>query len=154
MLLDERKLNEYVKELSMEYFDKPYNGKVNYNARLKRAAGQCYIDSGRIELSTTYFKHATNEQSKDVILHELVHYHLDRAGYINEHHGAKFKALAKKVGTALHGEAVPIKYYNHIEATCENCGYVYYQFKAFDENKYVCGKCKGKLHCKRVKAVE
>lgn len=153
MLLDERKLNEYVRELSMEYFDKPYESKVSYNNRLKKVVGRCFVESGRIELATVYAKYSDDEEVKDTILHELVHYHLYREGYEHEHHGANFKALAKKVGASRYAKAVPIKYYNHVEVTCEDCGHTFSQYKAFDTNRYVCGRCSGKLHYKRVKAV-
>lgn len=154
MLLEERKLNEYVRDLSLEYFGKPYESNVSYNGRLKKVAGRCFTKSGNIELATVYSKYANDEEFKDTILHELVHYHLNEAGYTREHHGAKFKALARQVGASRYAQHIPIKYYNHVEATCEDCGHVYYQYRTFDTNRYVCGECNGKLHCKRVKAVE
>lgn len=153
MLLEERKLNEYVRDLSLEYFGKPYDSNVSYNGRLKKVAGRCFVESGRIELATVYSKYCDDEEFKDTVLHELVHYHLYRAGYIQEHHGANFKALAKKVGASRYAQHIPIKYYNHVEVTCEDCGNKFYQYKAFNENDYVCSKCKGRLHCKHVKAV-
>lgn len=152
MLLDERKLNEYTRELSLQYFGKPYESKVSYNNRLKKVAGRCFTKSGNIELEPVYIKHVDDEEVKDTILHELVHYHLDRQGYVREQHGAKFKALASKVGASRYAKNVPIKYYNHVKITCKECGRSILKYRAAPST-YRCGACGGKLINKHIKAV-
>lgn len=147
-------INEYTKVLSLKYFDKPYQSKVSFNNRLKKAAGRCFTNSGRIELATTYAKHVSEETLKKVILHELVHYHLDKLGYTEEGHGDKFKTLAKKVGAFRFAPAIDIKYYNHVEVTCLDCGNHFSEFRAFDTSRYRCGHCDGRLVLKHVKAVK
>lgn len=154
-ILDKKAINDYTKELSMEYFGRPFESTVDFNNRLKSVAGRCFTKTGKIELATTYTKHCDNEALKGTILHELIHYHLDRAGYVNEHHGRVFKEYAMNIGAPRYAKAIPIEYYNHIEVTCTNCGNHFKQKKAFDTTKYVCGKCrKSTLTFKRVKAIE
>lgn len=152
MLLDERKLNEYTRELSLQYFGKPYESKVSYNNRLKKVAGRCWTESGNIELATVYSKYASDKEFKDTILHELVHYHLNEAGYVRERHGAKFKALASKVGASRYAQHIPMKYYNHVKITCKDCGRSILKYHAAPST-YRCGACGGELINEHIKAV-
>ncbi|WP_164671091.1 SprT family protein [Virgibacillus doumboii] len=145
-LLDEKKLNQLVNDLSIKYFSKPFKDKVYYNKRLRTTGGR-YIPSKRIiELNPKYAIETDEDEVVGIIKHELCHYHLHMEGKGYKHGDADFKRLLKKTGSPRHCKALPSskRQIKHIYI-CKDCSHVYKRQRRVDLKKYRCGKCGGKL---------
>lgn len=102
-----------------------------------------------IEINKKYFDERGMEELIGIIKHELCHYHLhlEKRGY--QHRDADFRQLLKLVGgprfcTPLE-ESAKNKSKKLCRYQCKKCGHLYTRKKRINTDRYVCGKCKGKL---------
>ena len=77
-----------------------------------------------------------------VIKHELCHYHLHQTGGGYRHRDQDFKRLLHQVGGSRFVERM--KEPNFIYE-CTACHHRYPRMRKMNTNRYVCGKCRGKL---------
>lgn len=77
------------------------NWVVNFNGRIKRAVGKCKPRKKQIDLASTYFieygDEISDEELKDVILHEIAHA-LDFKRRGTSDHSRRWKQVAREVG--------------------------------------------------------
>lgn len=146
--LDNEQLNQLVKEISIEYFSKSFLHVAYFNNRLRTTGGRYLLKSHDIEINPKYLHEQGEESVKEIIKHELCHYHLHIEGKGYKHRDHDFRKLLKEVGaprfcTPLNEKAKKeVIKHNY---RCKNCGQEYKRKRRVNTVKYVCGSCKGRL---------
>ncbi|MBW7651936.1 SprT family protein [Anoxybacillus sp. ST4] len=144
--MDERELQALVERVSLQVFHKPFRHRAIFNDRLKTTGGRYLLSTHNIELNRKYYEQYGEEELIQVIKHELCHYHLHLEGKGYRHRDRDFRELLQKVRAPRFCKPVVLaktgkkRYYE-----CTSCHYVYVRKKAMDTNRYVCGRCRGKL---------
>jgi SprT-like protein len=150
-IMDNQQLQNLTEELSISFFHKPFLHSVYFNARLKTTGGRYLLQSHNIEINEKYFKEYGVEEIIGIIKHELCHYHLHLEGRGYQHKDRDFKELMKKVGAPRF--CSPLKSYRKQNKSpqkfylyeCSVCTQKYSRKKRVNVDRYVCGKCKGRL---------
>jgi SprT-like protein len=141
-------LQQLVEKISITYFKKEFKHEARYNSRLRTTGGRYLLRSHDIEINPKQYEAFGQEELISIIKHELCHYHLHLEGRGHQHRDKDFKDLLKVVGGSRYCQSIPgtrkivrVKY----QYRCKSCGLIYNRKRRVDTNKYVCGKCKGKL---------
>lgn len=146
--MNDSELQILVEDTSLTYFFKKFNHKATFNPRLRTTGGRYLLHSHNIEINKKYFEERGMDELIGIIKHELCHYHLhlEKRGY--QHRDADFRKLLKEVGaprfcTPL---AEPKRRSHKIcRYQCKECGQMFARKRRINTDRYVCGKCKGKL---------
>lgn len=153
--MTDKDLQILVENISMRFFQKEFLHKATFNARLRTTGGRYLLRSHNIEINKKYFEIFGMDELVGIIKHELCHYHLhlNNKGY--QHRDEDFKNLLRMVGGPRHCSSLPIENKKRVPQKiiiyiCQSCQQVYQRRKRMDLNKYVCGKCRGKLQLDRV----
>jgi SprT-like protein len=147
-ILNDAQLQGLVESISIKFFEKEFNHKAYFNARLRTTGGRYLLLSHNIEVNRRYYEQQGLEEIEGIIKHELCHYHLHIEGKGYKHGDRDFKELLQKVGaprfcSPLAKEISRKKTFHSYE--CEGCGHFYLRQRRIDLKRYVCGKCKGSL---------
>lgn len=145
-LLTDTELYALVRDISLNYFKKPFVDNVRFNSRLRTTGGR-YIPSNKvIELNPKYVLEMDEDEFVGIIKHELCHYHLHIEGKGYKHGCADFKKLLNETGSPRHCNPLPSsnREKNHLYK-CKDCGHIYRRHRRINVTKYRCGKCGGKL---------
>ncbi|MDP5276316.1 SprT family protein [Chengkuizengella axinellae] len=146
--MDDKQLQSWIEQISLQFFGRPFLHKATFNRRLRATGGRYFIKSHNIDISWQYYHQFGKEETEKVIKHELCHYHLHLLNRGYKHRDADFKQLLKEVGGTRYcrplNDARAKKAYRY-QLTCLKCGTTYLRKRKMDVSKYVCGKCKGKL---------
>ncbi|GAE28908.1 SprT family protein [Alkalihalobacillus hemicellulosilyticus] len=149
--LNENSLQKLVEEISLTYFNRPFQHRALYNNRLRTTGGRYLLHSHHIEINPKQVIHFGYEGLVGIIKHELCHYHLHIEGEGYKHQDREFKSLMKKVGAPRYCDMIPGMKREH-KAThvyrCLGCSLEYVRKRRIDTSKFVCGKCRGKLQKK------
>ncbi|CAH0347178.1 SprT family protein [Bacillus sp. CECT 9360] len=147
--MDDSELQLLVEDTSLKYFSKKFNHKATFNPRLRTTGGRYLLHSHNIEINKKYYEERGMDELIGIIKHELCHYHLhlEKQGY--QHRDADFRKLLKMVGaprfcTPL-SERVKRKNNKICRYQCIECGQMFERKRRINIDRYVCGKCKGKL---------
>ncbi|NPC90770.1 SprT family protein [Bacillus sp. WMMC1349] len=146
--MDDQQLQKLTQQLSLQYFHKPFQHKAYFNQRLKTTGGRYLLHSHHIELNKKYLTEYGQKELEGIIKHELCHYHLHLEGKGYQHRDQDFRALLKKVGAPRFCTPLPtMKKTTRKTRTyeCKECGQSFLRKRAMDINRYVCGKCGGKI---------
>ncbi|MGM9929735.1 MAG: SprT family protein [Bacillus sp. (in: firmicutes)] len=146
--MNNEELQQLTEELSWSCFQKPFRHEAIFNKRLRSVGGRYLLSSHNIEINYKYFEHYGKEEIIGIIKHELCHYHLHLEGRGYMHRDADFKRLLKNVGAPRFCTPLPSKEKKERKIhcfRCTSCGTEYRRKRNVNINKYVCGKCKGKL---------
>ncbi|EKU47123.1 hypothetical protein C273_07782 [Staphylococcus massiliensis S46] len=104
------------------------------------------LKSHNIEINPKQYQVYKEQAVKEIVLHELCHYHLHLEGKGYQHRDQDFKQLCKKVGAKRHCK--PTEEYedrvNYIYQ-CLNCKRTFKRIRKVNTRKMRCGRCKGKL---------
>ncbi|MGR3766591.1 SprT family protein [Rossellomorea sp. NS-SX7] len=140
-------LQNLVEEISLQYFQKPFQHKAFFNPRLRTTGGRYMLRSHNIDINEKYLKELGVSELIGIIKHELCHYHLHIEGKGYKHRDAEFKQLLQKVGGPRHCTALPETKRNQrtLIYSCSRCNLTFKRKRRIDTKKYVCGRCKGKL---------
>lgn len=144
-VVEQRELQKLVERISLEFFYKPFRHKATFNKRLRTTGGRYLLGTHNIELSWFYYQSFGEEELVGVMKHELCHYHLHLEGRGYQHRDADFKYLMKQVGAPRFCKAVPRAEIVYKEYQCVDCAYSFYRKRRVNTQKYVCGKCRGKI---------
>lgn len=147
--MNDEQLQALVERLSLQFFEKPFKHKAKFNSRLRTTGGRYLLVSHNIEINRKYYEEFGENELIGIIKHELCHYHLHLEGKGYQHRDKDFRHLLKKVDaprfcTPLSKVAKPDSQIVYVYA-CERCNTIYRRKKKVNLNKYVCGKCRGKL---------
>ena len=140
--MNEHELQQLTEEISRTSFHREFTHKITYNKRLRSSGGRYLLQTGNIEINPLVEQELGLEALVGVIKHELCHYHLHQTGGGYRHRDADFKRLLHQVGGSRFVERMkePTFLYE-----CVNCHHRYPRMRKMNTNRYVCGKCRGKL---------
>lgn len=155
--MDDLELQKLVEEISLQSFGKSFRHKAYFNGRLRSTGGRYMLNTHNIEINRKYLDQLGHDELTGIIKHELCHYHLHIEGKGYKHRDIDFRLLMKEVGAPRFCSPLPEKTKNNTKQqtviyVCINCGQIYERRRKINVQKYVCGKCKGKL--KKVKEVK
>ena len=140
--MNEHELQNLTEEISHTSFHREFMHKITYNRRLRSSGGRYLLKTGNIEINPLVEQELGLEALIGVIKHELCHYHLHQTGGGYRHRDADFKRLLHQVGGSRFVERM--KEPNFIYE-CTACHHRYPRMRKMNTNRYVCGKCRGKL---------
>ena len=140
--MNEHELQQLTQEISQSSFHREFTHKITYNRRLRSSGGRYLLKTGNIEINPLVEQELGLEALIGVIKHELCHYHLHQSGGGYRHRDADFKRLLHQVGGSRFVERM--KEPNFIYE-CTACHHRYPRMRKMNTNRYVCGKCRGKL---------
>jgi len=140
--MNEHELQNLTEEISRTSFHREFTHKITYNKRLRSSGGRYLLKTGNIEINPLVEQELGVEALVGVIKHELCHYHLHQTGGGYRHRDADFKRLLHQVGGSRFVERM--KEPNFIYE-CVDCHHRYPRMRKMNTNRYVCGKCRGKL---------
>ena len=140
--MNEHELQNLTEEISRTSFHREFTHKITYNRRLRSSGGRYLLQTGNIEMNPLVEQELGLEALIGVIKHELCHYHLHQTGGGYRHRDADFKRLLHQVGGSRFVERM--KEPNFIYE-CTACHHRYPRMRKMNTNRYVCGKCRGKL---------
>ena len=140
--MNEHELQQLTMEISRTSFHREFTHKITYNRRLRSSGGRYLLKTGNIEINPLVEQELGLEALVGVIKHELCYYHLHQTGGGYRHRDADFKRLLHQVGGSRFVERM--KEPNFIYE-CTACHHRYPRMRKMNTNRYVCGKCRGKL---------
>ncbi|MEI5992005.1 SprT family protein [Enterococcus crotali] len=144
--LTDDQLQAMVEEISLTFFAKKFRHKAFFNRRLKTTGGRYHLGSHNIDFNPKVFALYGETELINVIKHELCHYHLHLESRGYQHKDAEFKALLKQTGGSRYVrplvEQKPQSYHQY---QCEKCQTLILRKRRINTQRYVCGKCHGKL---------
>ncbi len=133
----------FVQRVSLTDFGKPFEHEVRFNGRLKSTGGRFFPKDLHLDFNEKMYDAFSEDIFRQIVQHELVHYHLYREGRGYKHGDRDFKALLSQVGglrfAPLLQDVQSYRYH------CLTCGQIYLRRRRIDLKKYRCGKCRGKL---------
>ncbi|WP_456276974.1 SprT family protein [Bacillus sp. AK128] len=142
-------LQMLVVEISDTYFKRPFIHRASFNKRLKTTGGRYLLGSHDIEINPKYFEELGMGELVGIIKHELCHYHLHLMGKGYKHRDEDFKKLLKLVGAPRFCSTLQstqqIRNATFLEYECSKCSQSYRRKRRVNTERYVCGKCRGKL---------
>ncbi|PFK32506.1 SprT family protein [Bacillus cereus] len=145
--MNEKEVQRLVEEISLRYFGRAFVHKAMFNKRLRTTGGRYLLRSHNIELNYHYYEAYGKEELIGIIKHELCHYHLHIMGKGYQHRDRDFRQLLKEVGAPRFCKKIQgvkkepkTKVYECIE-----CSFQYVRRRSINTERYVCGKCKGRL---------
>ncbi|WP_338379210.1 SprT family protein, partial [Enterococcus faecium] len=103
-----------------------------------------------IEINKKYFDQFGETELVGIIKHELCHYHLHLEGKGYQHRDRDFRELMKQVNAPRFCSTLPEQQKRRairkiLEYKCMKCGLLYQRKRVIDTQRFVCGKCRGKL---------
>ncbi|NIK78382.1 SprT-like protein [Paenibacillus castaneae] len=149
--MENEALQQWVEQISLRYFNRPFVHEATFNSRLKATGGRYFTSSHNIEISPHQLQAFGPDETEKIIKHELCHYHLHilKRGY--KHRDADFKNLLAQVGGSRYCQSLPSRVERktlpfRYKLICTKCGMEYLRKRKLDPAKYACGKCRGKLN--------
>ncbi|MFS9037876.1 SprT family protein [Streptococcus timonensis] len=139
-------LTDYVKQVSLEDFGKPFKHKAQWNTRLRSTGGRFFSKDGHLDFNPKVYQELGLEVFRKIVRHELCHYHLYFEGRGYQHKDLAFKQLLKEVDGLRF--VPPLSSANkkpNLVYTCQSCQQIYQRKRKIDTKRYRCGLCRGKL---------
>ena len=140
--MNEHELQQLTRDISRTSFHREFTHKITYNKRLRSSGGRYLLKTGNIEINPLVEQELGLEALIGVIKHELCHYHLHQTGGGYRHRDADFKRLLHQVGGSRFVERMKEPNFLY---ECTACHHRYHRMRKMNTNRYVCGKCRGKL---------
>ncbi|HER5543832.1 SprT family protein [Streptococcus pyogenes] len=137
-------LTNYVQEVSLADFGKPFHHKAYWNKRLKTTGGRFFPKDGHLDFNPRMLEEHGELIFRKIVRHELCHYHLYFEGREYHHKDRDFKDLLAQVNGLRYVPTSSKSKTNH-HYSCQTCGQVYQRKRRINLAKYVCGNCHGKL---------
>ena len=151
--MENNELQKLVEEISIKDFHIPFRHKAYFNPRLKTTGGRYLTKCHNIDVNKRYYEVFGMEELIGIIKHELCHYHLHLQGKGYKHRDKEFRDLLKRVGAPRFCSYMPnetkVRQVNYKYYYCIDCNTLYKRKRKVDTDRYVCGKCRGKLQEKQ-----
>lgn len=141
-------LTNYVKQVSLEDFGKPFRHEACWNKRLRSTGGRFFPKDGHLDFNPRHLEEFGLAIFRQLVRHELCHYHLyeEKKGY--RHRDRDFKELLAAVDGLRYAPSLPRKSAAAYLYHCLTCGQTYPRKRRFQVSKYRCGACRGLLALK------
>lgn len=140
-------LTEFVQEVSLEDFGREFRHQAQWNSRLRTTGGRFFTQDGHLDFNPALLEEFGMTVFRQIVRHELCHYHLYYQGLGYKHKDREFKELLKAVDGLRYAprsaQNESYWYYN-----CSRCHYEFRRKRKVNTTKYVCGKCHGKISLK------
>ncbi|VTI11399.1 SprT family protein [Streptococcus pneumoniae] len=89
------KLTDYVKQVSLEDFGRPFIHHAQWNSRLRSTGGRFFPKDGHLDFNLKVYQELGLDIFRKIVRHELCHYHLYFQGKGYQHKDRDFKELLK-----------------------------------------------------------
>lgn len=145
--MEAAELQQLVEEISIRYFQRLFVHKASFNGRLRTTGGRYLLQSHHIEFNPKHLEYYGYDELVGIIKHELCHYHLHIEGKGYRHRDEDFKKLLNKVGGSRFCKPLPQQMKSIVWRIylCTSCETMYKRKRRMNVERYVCGKCQGKL---------
>jgi|SRR5690625_958985 len=147
--MDQNQLQRLVEDISIKYFNQTFEHTATFNSRLKTTGGRYHLRSHNLDFNPKVFQQLGIDGLVGVIKHELCHYHLHLSGKGYRHRDPEFKQLLTSVGGLRYVPKLETTSYRWVYS-CSDCGSEFKRIRKMDVKKYVCGRCRGKLHVSEI----
>lgn len=146
--MDQKEVQALVEEISLSSFSKPFRHVATLNSRLRTTGGRYLLQSHNLEFNERVLQLYGMEEFVGVIKHELCHYHLHLEGKGYQHKDKDFKELLQKIGGARYVNDLRFdeERKSALVYQCKTCHQTFERKRKINTRKYVCGKCRGRLH--------
>ena len=139
-------LTNYVRQVSLEDFRKPFKHQAQWNTRLRSTGGRFFPKDGHLDFNPKVYQELGLEVFRKIVRHELCHYHLYYEGKGYKHKDVDFKNLLKEVdGLRFVPPLSSVSQTPALAYTCQTCHQTYQRKRRIDTKRYRCGLCRGKL---------
>lgn len=138
-------LTKYVELVSREDFGKEFHHVAIWNRRLRSTGGRFFPQDGHLDFNPKHLEEFGLEVFRQIVRHELCHYHLyfEKKGY--RHGDRDFQELLQAVDGLRYALKLAQAQKPNPRYSCTACGQVYMRKRRIDLKKYRCGKCRGML---------
>ncbi|MDY4762239.1 SprT family protein [Streptococcus thoraltensis] len=137
-------LTDFVRQVSLEDFGCDFRHQAYWNKRLRTTGGRFFPNDGHLDFNPKHLEVYGEAIFRQIVRHELCHYHLYFQGKGYKHQDRDFKQLLKEVDGIRFAPKLQEISYKHTYY-CQNCGQIYPRRRRIDLKKYRCGRCQGKL---------
>lgn len=155
--MTDEELQLLTEKISLDFFRKSFRHKAFFNKRLRTTGGRYSLNNHHIEINPKHLDYYGESELESIIKHELCHYHLHIEGKGYQHKDKDFKQLLVKVGGSRHCQMLPNsrnqRNYIHFYR-CKTCGIEFRRKRQFNIDRFVCGKCKGRIEKVKSLSVE
>ena len=100
-------LKYFVQQVSMADFKKPFLHEAIWNKRLKTTGGRFFPSDGHLDFNPEILKVFGIDIFRQIVRHELCHYHLYYGGLGYRHKDKDFKHLLKEVDGLRYAPKLP-----------------------------------------------
>ncbi|MGT2933330.1 SprT family protein [Streptococcus catagoni] len=137
-------LNEFVKEVSLLDFARPFKHEAKWNKRLRTTGGRFFPEDGHLDFNPKIYEDYGIEVFRQIVRHELCHYHLffEKKGY--RHQDKDFKDLLTQVKGLRYAPNSKTRK-KKIGYVCTKCDQNIYRQQRINTDKYLCGLCQGRI---------
>lgn len=148
--MKQEKLQEFVENVSVRYFKKPFLHRAIFNPRLRTTGGRYHLDTHHLDFNPKILDGFGLEVFEGIIKHELCHYHLHLTGKGYKHGDMEFKQLLEEVGALRYTPSLELKQdkVTRWEYQCKDCRQKLYRKRRFNATKYICAKCQSRFDLK------
>ncbi|WP_421382875.1 SprT family protein [Bacillus salacetis] len=150
--MENNELQLLVEDISSKSFGKPFRHKAFFNKRLRTTGGRYMLRSHNIEINLKYLEEHGMDELIGIIKHELCHYHLHIEGKGYKHRDKDFRDLMKQVDAPRHCSPLQSQAKKRSKIhlyICTGCNLVYKRRRRINTERYVCGKCRGRLQLEK-----
>lgn len=143
--MENAKLQSLVEQVSLKYFNKPFQHQAVFNSRLRTTGGRYHLKTHNLDFNPKVAAEYPKEILVGIIKHELCHYHLHLAGLPFQHRDKAFKEMLKEVGGLRYTPLTQLERekFNRWQYQCLGCGRVIYRKRRFNTKRFICPKCQG-----------
>lgn len=138
-------LTDYVKQVSEEDFGWSFRHEAKWNPRLRTTGGRFFPADGHLDFNPKIYETYGLALFRQIVRHELCHYHLYFQGRGYRHRDPEFKQLLKAVDGLRYAPKLKdqgsVVYHYH----CQSCGQDYERQRRINLKRYRCGRCRGQL---------
>ena len=139
-------LTNYVRQVSLEDFGKPFKHQAHWNTRLRSTGGRFFPKDGHLDFNPKVYQELGLEVFRKIVRHELCRYHLYFEGKGYKHKDVAFKQLLKEVDGLRFVPPLSISNQKpNLVYVCQSCQQIYQRKRRIDTKRYRCGLCRGKL---------
>lgn len=138
-------LQALVEQVSLQYFNKPFDHQAFFNNRLRTTGGRYHLKTHNLDFNPKVAAEHPTEVLIGIIKHELCHYHLHLAGRGYKHGDKDFKDLLKQVGGVRFTPLTQLERekFNRWHYQCQGCGRIIHRKRRFNTSRFICPQCRG-----------
>lgn len=138
-------LTDYVRQVSEEDFGWSFRHEARWNRRLQTTGGRFFPADGHLDFNPKLYEACGLDIFRQIVRHELCHYHLYFQGRGYRHRDQEFKQLLQAVGGLRYTPRLKVEKTAPYLYSCQACGQLYQRKRRINVARYRCGRCRGAL---------